>query len=74
MHSTDTATNVRVARHRDRKRRGALMLTIEVADPIGLTDFLLQARLIGPGEADDKQAVSRGTARLLDLIAGEGRI
>lgn len=46
------------------------MLPIEV-DAVALADALIEARLIGPNMVDDRTALAKATARLLEIFCKE---
>ena len=61
---------IRFRRHYQRRRSGLVVLPIEV-DPVLLADVLIEARLLDPNMADDRTALAKATARLIEIFSKE---
>jgi hypothetical protein len=65
-----SANAIRVSRAYQRRRAGLAVLPIEV-DAVALADALIEARLIDPNMVDDRTALAKATARLLEIFCKE---
>ncbi len=70
MHMAQTQGAIRFRRHYQRRRSGLVVLPIEV-DPVLLADVLIEARLLDPNMADDRTALAKATARLIEIFSKE---
>jgi hypothetical protein len=60
----------RVATHRRRRRAGIILLVIEAKED-ALVQALMESGLITRDMADDHEQITRGTQRLIEIIARE---
>ena len=60
----------RLQRHRQRRREGLAVVSVEIDEAV-VTDFLIDSKSLNPTEADDRQAVARALSDLIDKIAKE---
>ena len=68
MHASANAE--RVARCYARRKQGKVVRPVEI-DEIEVTDFLIASRFLQVTAIDDKQAVSKALAELIDKIVKE---
>ncbi|MGE4254818.1 MAG: hypothetical protein AB7E84_06345 [Xanthobacteraceae bacterium] len=60
-----TANAIRLKRRRARCKAGRVVLPVE-ADEIDLIEMLIDAGLLAPQDAEDRQTVAHAAARFLD--------
>ena len=65
-----TANATRVARHRERRREGLVVVPTEI-DEIATTEFLINAQVLQPCDRDDRVEVGRALGRLVEKIVKE---
>ena len=65
-----TANVVRVARHRQRRRAGLVVVPTEI-DEIATIEFLVDTRFLQPCDRDDRTEVGKALGRLIDKIVKE---
>lgn len=64
------ANAVRVARHRERRREGLVVVQTEI-DEIATIEFLIETRELKSCDRDDRTEVGRALGRLIDKIVKE---
>jgi hypothetical protein len=67
------AATSRKRRWRQRQRRGAAVLAIEVADLNRLIEVLIGLSWLAEAEAEDRKQIAQATAELLDDLAASWR-
>ena len=65
-----TANATRVARHRERRREGLVVVPAEI-DEIATIEFLINTRVLQPCDRDDRTEVGKALGRLIDKIVKE---
>lgn len=61
---------VRAMKAYQRRKAGVVVLPIEV-DVTALADVLIAARMLDPNMADDRAALAKATARLIEIFCKE---
>jgi hypothetical protein len=65
-----TANAARVARHRERRREGLVVVPTAI-DEIATVEFLIDTRFLQPCDRDDRTAVGKALGCLIDKIVKE---
>ena len=65
-----TANATRVARHRERRREGLVVVATEI-DEIATIEFLIDTRFLQSCDRDDRIEVGKALGRLIEKIVKE---
>jgi hypothetical protein len=65
-----TANAIRVQRHYQRRKAGRVVLPIEVDEDL-LAERLIEAGLLHWHEAEDREAITRATERIIKIFSEE---